>query len=167
MLLRLFGLFIVGEIVELALLVWLCQQTSLGFTLSLVVGSALVGCWLLREQSRRFWRSARQADAARAGEPLFDRFLTILAGILLILPGLVSDLAAGALLFAPVRRYLTRHAAQWVATNFRFTEFNRQGGAWQRSEFSAGGADYGRASEALVHDRVIEARVIHTDGPRA
>lgn len=155
-----------GEIVELALLVWLCQRTSLGFTLALVVGSALAGSWLLREQARRFWRSARQADAARAGQPLFDRFLTLLAGVLLILPGILSDLLAVALLLPPVRRLLARHAAQWFAANFTFTTLNRQGNSWQYSEFSTRRPDVRRHNESLVHDRVIDARVIHTDGPR-
>jgi UPF0716 protein FxsA len=103
---RLFLLFTLLPIVEIVLLVWLADKTSVPFVLGLVVVTGLVGVALVRYQG---WVSMRRisADLERGkmpAEPLVDGVLVLLAAALLILPGVLSDALAIALLFPPTRR---------------------------------------------------------------
>jgi UPF0716 protein FxsA len=81
--------------------------------LGLLVVSALVGAWALKREGRRSLedlgravRSGRPAEAEVAG----GMYLA-LAGVLLVVPGMLSTLAALVLLVPPVRRALARRAA--------------------------------------------------------
>lgn len=171
---RFLGLLVLLQIFELALLVWLCEETSLALVLALVVGSGLAGSWLLRRQARVLFRPARPARVVggSSGNPVFDGFAVMLAGVLLIMPGVLTDLLALALLLPPSRRLLGRGAARWVAANFTFTSLHSQRSSWGPTGFPASGPGFAGRQESFAHDRVIEARVIeprvvHTDGPQA
>jgi UPF0716 protein FxsA len=81
--------------------------------LGLLVVSALVGAWALTREGRRSLedlgravRSGRPAEAEVAG----GMYLA-LAGVLLVVPGLISTVAAMVLLVPPVRRALAPRAA--------------------------------------------------------
>ena len=100
---RLFLLFTLLPLVEIAVLVWLASRTSALFVLGLVIGTGFLGAWLARHQGLQAWRRiASEVDGGRMpGEALLDGFLVLLAAFLLILPGLLSDVLAIALLFPP------------------------------------------------------------------
>ena len=95
-------------LMEIAAFVLVGQAIGVGATLLLVLAAALVGGFIVK--SRGLALLARMRDMARRGEwpgaELFDEFLLILAGLLFILPGFVSDAVAVALLFGPLRRGL-------------------------------------------------------------
>jgi UPF0716 protein FxsA len=97
-------------LIEIAAFVLVGQAIGVGATLLLVLAAALLGAFIVK--SRGLALVARIRDMARRGEwpgpALFDEFLLILAGLLFILPGFVSDAVAVALLFGPLRRALYR-----------------------------------------------------------
>lgn len=103
---QLFLLVTLLPIVEIVVLVWLAGQTSVWFVLALVVAAGLIGSALVRHQG---WRSMQRISAElergqMPAEPLVDGMLVLVAAALLVLPGVLSDLAAIVLLFPPTRR---------------------------------------------------------------
>lgn len=99
--------------VEITVLVLVGQTIGFWGLLAVLVASAVVGAWALRRQGRRSLVELRRA--ARSGRPaeaeVADGMYVALAGVLLVVPGLLSTLAALVLLVPPVRRALARRAA--------------------------------------------------------
>ena len=101
----LFLLLTLLPVVEIALLVWIGTQTSVMFVLALVIGAGILGSLLARYQG---WQTMRRISAdlelgRMPGESLMDGFLVLLAALLLIVPGVLSDVVAILLLFPPSR----------------------------------------------------------------
>ncbi len=88
-------------------------------TLLLLLLSAAAGVWVLRREQleilRRLRRSVMAGQPARGG--LFDGAARAAAGILLIIPGFISDAAALALLVPGVRRWLARRLTAAIGAN--------------------------------------------------
>ncbi|NLA05626.1 MAG: FxsA family protein [Firmicutes bacterium] len=87
-------------------------------TILLVLGTALLGALLLRSQGFYILREIRRelAQGLLPGEKLFDGLCVLIGGLLLVVPGLITDLG-GFLLLIPytrdlfktlLRRYLRR-----------------------------------------------------------
>jgi UPF0716 protein FxsA len=117
MLLRLFLLFTLIPLGELALLFWISQHTGWAFTLGLVIVTGVVGAWLARQEGLRcLLEVQRQLDEGKLpAEPLLDGLMILVAGALLITPGVLTDLVGFALLVPPIRR-LVRH---YLAARFK------------------------------------------------
>jgi UPF0716 protein FxsA len=105
-------------VVEIVALVALGSAIGLGWTLLVLLASSVVGLWLARREGVRAAQSFAQAVANRrwAHSELTDGLLVAGAGVLLFVPGLVTDLA-GLLLLVPavravVRRRLVRAAEE-------------------------------------------------------
>ncbi len=143
---RLWLLLVLLPLVEIGILVWIGYETTWTLPLGLVLGTGLAGTWILRRQG---WPTAEDfrvhSIAGRVpAELLLDRFFVLLAGILLIVPGVLSDLAAMLLLVPLTRRLIKRYLSYWLG--------QRMVGSFRA--FSASGV--GR------HDEIIEAHVIES-----
>jgi UPF0716 family protein affecting phage T7 exclusion len=110
---------------EIYLLLRLGQALGATATLGLLVAAAVIGYVAARAQGLgvlRRWRDAVAVGAAPE-EGLTDGFLVLLGGVLLAMPGVVSDVLGLLLLVPPVRRRVTarlrRRAAAWVAPGWR------------------------------------------------
>ncbi len=116
--LRILALLLVVPFVELVLLLWLADRIGWLTTVGIIVGTALLGAFELRREGLRCWR--RFEETVRRGElptePLFDGLLILIAGALLLTPGLITDAVGFALLFPPgrawIRAYLRRRLAR-------------------------------------------------------
>jgi UPF0716 protein FxsA len=95
-------------IAELTLLVLAGDAIGAGPTLGLLALAALAGILILRGHGPASARRVR--DALRRGEApvaeVFDTAAIFLAGVLLIIPGFITDLVAILLLLPPVRALL-------------------------------------------------------------
>ena len=113
MLLRLFLLFTLIPLGELALLFWIARCTDWLFTLGLVILTGVVGAWLARREGLRCWLKVQEqlARGQLPAEPLLDGLMILVAGALLITPGVVTDLVGFGLLVPPVRRLVGRYLA--------------------------------------------------------
>ena len=110
--LRLFGLlllFILVPAVELALLIKLSGHIGPPATVGLIVVTGVVGAYLARRQGLSVLRQM-QAETAAGRLPagsIVDGVIILLAGALLITPGILTD-AFGFLCLIPVTRRLIR-----------------------------------------------------------
>jgi UPF0716 protein FxsA len=103
----------VVPIVELTVLISIGQVIGAGWTILLVLATSALGAWLLRREGARSWRALREdASAGRPpGNAATDGVLVLAGGLLMLIPGFVSDVI-GALLIAPPTRRLIRRPAQ-------------------------------------------------------
>ncbi|GAA4423132.1 hypothetical protein GCM10023148_24850 [Actinokineospora soli] len=111
-------LLLLAVAAEVAVLVWIGGLVGLLPTILLLIGATLLGGWLLRRGGARALGAVSDAVFARRapGPQVVDEVLVAAAGVLVFLPGLISDALALVLLFPPtralVRKRLLRAAAR-------------------------------------------------------
>ncbi len=102
-------LLLAWPLAELFVIVKVAEGIGVLLTLLLLLAGIPVGRWALRSGGAIVWR--RAADAVAAGRPpgrdLIDGTLLVTGGMLLMIPGFISD-ALGLLLIAPPSRALLR-----------------------------------------------------------
>ena len=103
--------------IEIGLLIVIGKFTSLMFVLCLLGVPAFFGAHIARNEGLMASRQlANQMQNGRVpGEGLLDAVLVSVAAILLILPGVLSDLVAIALLFPVTRKWFKAIVAQRVS----------------------------------------------------
>ncbi|MFD2417919.1 FxsA family protein [Amycolatopsis pigmentata] len=100
-------LYLVAEIAA----VWAVSSVvGLFGTLGLLVVGALLGSWLARREGVRALRSLMTAAQAGRGvqNEVTDGMLIAFGGVLIMVPGFVSDVAGLVLLVAPTRKLVRR-----------------------------------------------------------
>ena len=125
---RLIGLIFLGlPLLEIAMFIVVGRAIGLLPTLGLVIGAALVGGLLLRQQGLGVVAKMRGSlDAGTIpGRAMFDVMLIGIAGILLVLPGFISDIAALLLLVPPVREMIFTRLASRVQVVETTTSYRR------------------------------------------
>lgn len=133
---RFFLLFVGASLLELAILVKLGMTIGFWPMTAVVFGVGAIGLLLTRSQGLRTLR-AIQADLAVGRIPaprLLDQALIMAGGVLLILPGLLSDLAGLALVLPPSRTLVKKTIGRRLGRRFKL---NHNGGR----EAGGGGAD--------------------------
>jgi UPF0716 protein FxsA len=113
MFLRLLLLFTVVPLVELFLLVKLGTVVGVGPTIALVIFTGVLGAWLARQQGLvvlRRLRAELEAGRLPAGA-LIDGLLILVAGAVLLTPGLLTDALGFVLLVPPSRAVVRRIVA--------------------------------------------------------
>ncbi len=104
------ALLIVVPTVEIAVILTVGNWIGAGWTVALLLVSALLGGWLLRREGRRAYLGLRDALAAGrtpATEAAEGAFL-LLGGLMMLLPGFVTDMVGLALVVRPVRAFAAR-----------------------------------------------------------
>lgn len=91
---------------EISVIVAVAQAIGGWTTLGLLILGSVAGATLVRRQGRRAWNALR--SAAEEGRPpdrdVADAGLTLVGGMLLFIPGFVTDVAGLALILPPTRR---------------------------------------------------------------
>jgi UPF0716 protein FxsA len=113
--------FIVVPVLELALLIKTGQVIGVWATVALVLTTALTGALIISRQSLSVLR--RTLEAVAEGQPpiapVLDGLFLLVAGALLLTPGLMTDVAALLLLIPPVRRAIARVSMRWLLRGAR------------------------------------------------
>lgn len=151
MLLLVLLIFVAAPIVELAILIKLGGWLGWLPTIALVFGAGLVGAAVARVEGLRSALRIRQqlASGVAPTAEVVDGLLIAAAGVLLLLPGFVSDVLGLFLLLPPVRKLVRRGLMHWVRTRFRVQVI--------------GGHEVDDCGTAPVRsDQIIDARVIET-----
>ena len=111
MFLRLLLLFTVVPLIELFLLVEIGSLIGVAPTIAIVIITGFLGAWLARRQGLEVFRRISE-EMGRGGlptDPLIDGLLILIAGAVLLTPGLLTD-AAGFFLLIPRGRAVVRKA---------------------------------------------------------
>ncbi len=140
--------FIIVPIAEIALLVHVGGLIGTWQTIGLVILTAAIGTALFRAQGFRVLMRA-QDILAQGGFPakeLFDGICILLAGVLLLTPGFVTDALGLSLLVPGLRIWIGRALWQLVGRSGHF-EMHMEGGSYNAGQ---------RTSEDDVEDGVIE-----------
>ena len=139
---RLFGrlliLFTLVPILELTLLVWLGQRIGFWPTVGLIAATALLGSFLAHREGlaalERF--RSRLASGGLPGTELTDGLIILVAGALLLTPGVLTDVVGFLGLFPPTRALVRRAIAK------RFKPTLVQTASWQAPEPSIVDAEF-------------------------
>jgi UPF0716 protein FxsA len=105
--------FLLLPIIEIALFIKVGQTIGLWPTLALVIGAAVLGGVLLRQQGLSVLMQLRGNVAAgrMPAQTIADAALIGVAAVLLVLPGFLSDVVGLGLLIPPVRRWIYKTLA--------------------------------------------------------
>lgn len=126
MFIRLLLLFVIIPLVEIALLIEIGSHIGTLATIALILGTGVLGASLAHRQGLEVLRriQAKVSQGMMPDEELFDGVLILGAGILLLTPGLLTDIT-GIVLLVPTSRavikkwlrgFLQRHitiSQQW------------------------------------------------------
>jgi len=109
MFMKLVFLFIVLPLLELWLIFLLANATSWGFTFLVVLGTGFLGTMMARRQGFKIWRKiqSKLSHGEIPGDILLDGLLLLVGGVLLITPGIITDVL-GFILLIPFTRSLVR-----------------------------------------------------------
>ncbi|MCH8921546.1 MAG: FxsA family protein [Planctomycetes bacterium] len=157
MLLKLFLLFTVVPLLEVVLLFYVEEYTNLGFTLALILLTGMVGAALARHQGWQTSQRIKQelARGRMPGDSLLDGLLILIAGALLVTPGILTDLVGFSLLVPGCRRIVKRRIVRKFKQRFRLRGFT--------VDAEPGPGD--NNDERPPRDVIIDARVIESDKP--
>jgi len=101
----LFVLFVVAPIIELYVLIKVGGSIGVLNTIGLLILVAMIGSWVIKREGLRVWN--RFATTVQSGQTptreIADGVCVLVAGLLMIVPGFVSDVLALVLLFPPTR----------------------------------------------------------------
>jgi UPF0716 protein FxsA len=119
LLLLLVVVLIVWPVLEIVLIVVLAQHLGLLGTLAILLGGGVAGVALMRWQGFENWRRINEEmqQGTLPAEALVDSLLIFAAGVLLFLPGLLTDLAAILLLVPWTRSLFKLSLGAWFRAN--------------------------------------------------
>jgi UPF0716 protein FxsA len=117
MLLNLLILFTVVPLIELALLIKLGEVIHFWPTIGLILLTGVIGAALARYEGLRTVRQIQDElnQGRMPGKQLVDALMILVAGALLVTPGILTDGVGFSLLLPPVRALLRK----WLEARFR------------------------------------------------
>lgn len=106
-------LFVAIPLIEIALFIQIGGLIGLWPTIAVVVVTAMLGTWLVRQQGAHALMQLRRSfeNLNDPTEPLAHGAMILFAGALLLTPGFFTDALGFALLIPPVRKAVFRYLA--------------------------------------------------------
>jgi UPF0716 protein FxsA len=115
--------FTVIPTIELALLIWIGTQIGVLWTTLIVIGTGFTGAWLAKREGLGVLRQL-QADLQSGFPPavrIVEGVMVLIGAVLLITPGVLTDLTGFMLIFPLTRRliapWLLRRVLVWWTGN--------------------------------------------------
>jgi UPF0716 protein FxsA len=134
---RLLLLVIVLPLVELTLLVWMgIWSDSALVPVLFVLLTGIAGSWLARRQGYGVYRRM-QAEVSAGRTPtdaMLDGALVFVAGVLMVLPGVLTDLVGISLLIPPIRAFCRRRILARFRGNFTVVQIRDEAPAARRDQ---------------------------------
>jgi UPF0716 protein FxsA len=129
---KLLALFTIVPIGELFLLIKIGERIGAGPTILIVLLTGIAGAFLARQQGAKVWWQIRtEMESGRfPADRLIDGLLMLLAGAVLITPGVLTDLLGFTILIpasrAPIRRWVKSRLRRMMERgDFHFTGISR------------------------------------------
>ena len=119
----LFLLFVTLPIIEIALLIKLGSWIGFWATLAIVIGTAVLGTFLLRQQGLSvLMRTQQELDQGKLPvQAVFDGVFLLVSGALLLTPGIVTDAFGFLLLFPPFRKVAASYLLKKASRSGKFS----------------------------------------------
>ena len=117
---RLLLLFLLVPLVEIYVLIKVGSVLGAGYTIILVIFTAIVGAYLARSEGAQAMLRVRanMDQGIMPGNDILDALLILVAGLVLLTPGFVTDIFGLLLLFKPsrrlIRRYVREKLEDWI-----------------------------------------------------
>jgi UPF0716 protein FxsA len=107
-------------VAELFVVIEVAGAIGVGATILLLILSWPLGWWALRAQGRAAWgRLSAAVSAGRSpGREVLDGVLVLVGGLLLIVPGFISDVLGAIALLPPTRALLRRGLERNLQSRF-------------------------------------------------
>lgn len=108
---------VVFAVLEVALIMGVASQIGIGWTIALLLGTAALGTWLWRREGGRAFEklAGLREHPEEATTRLSDASLVMVGGVLLLLPGFLTDLLGLACLIPASRPMVRRGVAAALA----------------------------------------------------
>lgn len=141
-------LLVVGPILELWFILQVADVIGGWQTIALLLVEGIIGSWLIKREGRSVIRRIDERLKAHdlPTRELADGFLILMAGVLMLTPGFLTDIVGFALLFPPTR------AIARAALLRRFTARMGQGLSFVSGPMFGGGRSGGDVFDATVRD---------------
>ncbi len=151
-------LLVVLPISEIAAFIVVGQRIGVLATIALVILTAIAGSILLRVQGLSAFQkiTVEMNEGGKPGRALIDGFMIMLAGLLLMVPGFVTDTIGLLLFIPPVRLWIWNRIKGQVRGNWQFSGFSASGSARSRRDDSVVDLDpddFRRSEETQNTDR--------------
>ena len=136
MFIRLLLLFTLVPLAELYLLVKLGTVVGVAPTVALVVLTGILGAWLARVQGLSVLQrlGADLAEGQLPTDALIDGLLILVAGAVLLTPGLLTDALGFSLLVPQGRAAVRKVVGAWFARRFKPVDPNVIDVDWRRED---------------------------------
>ncbi len=120
---RLLLVLIVVPFVELCLLLLLGDLTAWYVPILFVIGTGILGTWLARFQGLVVYRRIQNELAAgrMPTDSMIDGVMIFVAGLLLVMPGVLTDIVGISAMIPPVRAFYRRQLVDWFHRTFKVT----------------------------------------------
>lgn len=163
---RLFALFLIVPVVDLALLVAVGDRVGFWPTVAVVVLTALLGSWLAKREGLAAWQRVQGqiASGGVPGQALIDGLLILVAGTLLLTPGFLTDIVGILGLFPPTRAVVRRALRARFERAVREGSVRVVGGGFGGGPFAGGGSAGGPAG-APPRRPIEDADVVDDGAP--
>ena len=161
-----FLIFVIWPLAELFVIIKVSEAIGVPLVLLALIATWPVGTRIIKAQGRRAWRQfveAAQSGRAPAHEA-FNGALVLLGGLLLLVPGFITDLI-GLLLLIPVTRSLVHralarhHASAWITRAAGLGWASRRAGSRWRAGRQA------PASGPSRRDYDVDSTAVDVDDP--
>ncbi|UTP73068.1 FxsA family protein [Alteromonas sp. LMIT006] len=155
---KLFLLFVIMPIMEIAVLIHVGDIIGGWNTVLLVILSAMIGAYLVKREGVATLAQAQVkiAQGQVPAEEIGSGLLLLIAGVLLVTPGFITDIFGLLLTLPTTRRYLASHVVKMV---------NVQGGGFTHAGFSQTGYRQYNSSGQYTPDKddIIEGEFSDLD----
>ena len=117
---KLFLLFTLVTLAETYLLYVFGAAMGPWWTLALILASAALGAFLTKREGLKIWTAWREAISAgkMPEEGLTSGALVLVGAVLLVTPGVLTDLTGVLLLIPPTRRFVAKYVRAYVEKRF-------------------------------------------------
>lgn len=118
MLARLFLLMTVVPTIELYLLIRVGALMGPAATVAFVVGTGMLGAWLAKREGLGVIRQLKEESVLGIppGDRVVEGLLVLVGSVLLISPGVLTDLLGLLIIIPPIRRWLAPRLKGWLLT---------------------------------------------------
>lgn len=119
-------LFIVVPILELKLLIALSERIGFAETVAIVIVTGIVGAQLARSQGIRVMLGIQQdlETGKMPGDKILSGALVLVGGVLLITPGIMTDLVGLSLMVPFFRSFLATFIKKFLASRFQIVNIS-------------------------------------------